>query len=83
MANNNVMSFDPDTELDSADYDTIFKGVEIINDMFGMTTAIANTGDHGICMFEYNDGSTKYVAICSSYSNYISYEDASSATADV
>ena len=74
------MSFDATTELDSANDDTIFKGVEVINDMFGMKTATTTTGNSGICMFEYNDGGTKYVAICSSYSNPISYTDATSTT---
>ena len=74
------MSFDSTTELDSVDDETIFKGVEVLNDMFGMTTATNSNGDHGICMREYTDGGTFYTAICSSYSNYISYTDATSTT---
>ena len=74
------MSFDS-SELDSVDNETIYNGVEVLNDMFGMTTATTLDGDTGICMLTYTDGGTLYTRLCSSYSNKISYADASS-TAD-
>ena len=71
------MSFDS-SELDSVDNEIIYNGVEVLNDMFGMTTATTLDGDTGICMSTYSG--TKYTRICSSYSNKISYADASSIT---
>ena len=44
--------------------------------MFGMTTATSDDGNTGICMKQYNDGAIKYARLCSSYSNYITFNDA-------
>ena len=43
------MSFDLQ-DIDSENNENIFKGVEVLNDMFGMTTASSNDGNSGICM---------------------------------
>ena len=68
------MSFDT-TELDSNTNDTIYKGVEVIKGMFGMAPATTLAGTTGICM-------NTNVYICSSYSNYISYTEATSTNVD-
>ena len=81
IANRYALTFNS-SNLESSSNTTIYKGVEVLYGVFGTNTtgSITPASNSHICEYEKSD--TELTNFCSSYSNPISYVDASSNDTD-